>query len=291
MLFATWTSSISGLCRGLIVFLSPTGAAGRPGVLLFLARRKNFHPSPHHHREFTHQQGNEQRAAVTVHDCLPSPVVRYHHHALSHPPHKRHVTIIPRFHKKQVTADDDGTQAAVETPEARPSLRLAWSEDSQPASKPQQRLVRLWLVTIPASSQPIFSLPLWGRRRNPLWPPGCPPPLSHFPPLPQWERGFRVRATDKSVKEARRLTSQPQPCPSSSSSFSRPCNFLSGPTTHILSCPPQSLLSGTPSPFYFFFSFSPFPPDRSERRIYTRPPSARTNDDNNNSPTTRMTPL
>lgn len=245
VLFATWTSSISGLCRGVDRLLSPTGAAGRPGVLL-LARRKNFHPSPHHHREFTHQQGNEQRAVVIVHDCLPSPM-RYHHHASSSPPRKRHVTIIPRFHEKQVTADDDGTQAAVETPEARPSLRLAWFEDSQPASKPQQRLIRLWLVTIPAPSQPIFSLPLWGRR-NPLWPPGCPP--SRTSPLLQWET--RVpSATDKSVKEARRLTCQPQPCPS----FSRPCNSLSGATTHILSCPPSLFSQGLPlSPSFFFVS-------------------------------------
>lgn len=66
--------------------LSPAGAAGRSGVLL-LARRKNFHPSPHHHREFTHQQGNKQMAAVIVHDSLPSPVVRYHHHDPSRPPH------------------------------------------------------------------------------------------------------------------------------------------------------------------------------------------------------------
>lgn len=168
--------------------LSPAGAAGRSGVLL-LARRKNFHPSPHHHREFTHQQGNKQMAAVIVHDSLPSPVVRYHHHDPSRPPHWRHVTITTRLDKRQVTADDDGTQAAVETPEARPSLRLAWSEDSQPASKPQQRLVRLWLVPIPASSQPIFSLPLWGTKTEPPVAAWMPPPLSHFPPFPSGNKG------------------------------------------------------------------------------------------------------
>lgn len=44
VLFATWTLSISGLCRGVDRLLSPTGAAGRPGVLLLAEGRISILP-------------------------------------------------------------------------------------------------------------------------------------------------------------------------------------------------------------------------------------------------------